>query len=169
MIALLGIFRVIPSWCYGLLAFVVLAGAGAVYERHAGEAIVQSKWDAEKAQAALQAESLRLLNESAIRKQTDKFIVKQAAAKVVYKTITKEVEKYVPNSLALLPPGFRLLHDAAAEGVAIDDSSGANAAPVSPNQVINTVANNYANCREDQDKLEALQAIVRTVIEAPVK
>ena len=165
MIALLGIFRVIPSWCYGLLAFVVLAGAGAVYERHTGEAIVQKKWDAEKAQAALQAESLRLLNESAIRKQADVFNVKQAAAKVVYKTITKEVEKYVPNSLALLPPGFRLLHDAAAEGVAVDDTAGVDAAPVSPRQVASTVSANYAACREDQDKLEALQGIVRTVIE----
>ena len=165
--AVLAMFRVIPSWCYGLLAFVVLAGAGAVYERHAGEAIVQKKWDAEKAQAALQAESLRLLNESAIRKQTDKFIVKQAAAKVVYKTITKEVATYVPNTLPMLPAGFRLLHDAAAEGIAVDDSSGTDAAPVAPSTVAATISANYAACREDQDKLEALQAIVRAVIEKP--
>ena len=169
MIALLGIFRVIPSWCYGLLAVVVLAGAGAVYERHAGEAIVQKKWDAETTQAALQAESLRLLNESAIRKQADVFNVKQAAAKVVYQTITKEVATYVPNTLPMLPGGFRSLHDAAAEGVAIDDTAGANAAPVAPSTVASTISANYAACREDQDKLEALQAIVRTVIEAPVK
>ena len=167
MIALLGIFRVIPSWCYGLLAFVVLAGAGAVYERHAGEAIVQKKWDAEKAQAQLQAESLRLLNESAIRKQTDKFIVKQAAAKVVYQTITKEVVKYVPNSLPTLPGGFRLLYDAAAQGIAVDDTTGVDAAPVAPSAVAQSVTENFANCREDQDKLEALQEIVRTVIEKP--
>ena len=165
MIAFLGMFKVIPAWCYGLLAFVVLAGAGAVYERHAGEAIVQKKWDAETTQAALQAESLRLLNESAIRKQADVFNVKQAAAKVVYKTITKEVEKYVPNSLAVLPSGFRLLYDAAAQGIAVDDTAGANAAPVAPSAVIQSVTTNFANCREDQDKLEALQAIVRTVIE----
>ena len=165
MIALLGLFRIVPGWCYALLAFVVLAGAGAVYERNAGKAVIQKAWDSEKAQAELQAESNRLLNESAIRKEKDKFIVKQAAAKVVYQTITKEVTKYVPNTLPMLPAGFRLLHDAAAEGIAVDDSSGVDASPVAPRVVAETVANNYANCRQDQDRLEALQAIVRTVIE----
>ena len=165
MMALWTLSKLVPSWCYGLIAFVAIAGAGAVYERHAGESIVQKKWDAEKAQAVVQAENIRLLNQAAIGKQADKYIVKQAAAKVIYKTIIKEVEKYVPNTLPMLPGGFRLLHDAAAEGVTVDGTSGVDAAPVAPSVVAKTVADNYADCRADQDRLEALQAIVKTVVE----
>ena len=165
MMALWTLSKLVPSWCYAVVACVALAGAGAIYERHAGEAIVQKKWDAEKSQAVMQAENIRLLNQAAIGKQADKFNTKQAVAKVVYQTITKEVTKYVPNTLPLLPGDFRLLHDAAAEGVAIDDTKRANASPVAPATVAATIASNYANCNADQDKLETLQAIVKTVVE----
>ena len=83
MIALLGIFRFIPSWCYGLLAFVVLAGAGAVYERHAGETIVQKQWDAEKAQQiANDKAAVEMRNESnrmLARAQSDRSTLIQKA------------------------------------------------------------------------------------------
>jgi hypothetical protein len=56
MIALLALFRIVPAWCYALLLFVVLAGAGAVYEHETGitkgKAIVQEQWDAAEKQRA---------------------------------------------------------------------------------------------------------------------
>lgn len=52
MIALMGMLRIVPAWVYALIAFVALAGAGAVYEREKGKsegrAIVQALWDADK-------------------------------------------------------------------------------------------------------------------------
>ncbi len=77
----------------------------------------------------------------------------------------KEVPVYVSTDLPVLPAGMRVLHDAAATGRALSetpDSGGADAAPVTPQDLARTVAENYASCREDQGRLEALQGIIRT-------
>ena len=63
----------------------------------------------------------------------------------------------------MLPPGFRLLHDAAAAGEAIDDTRIADAAPVAPAVVARTVAENYASCNDEKQRLATLQDIIRTL------
>lgn len=54
----------------------------------------------------------------------------------------------------------RVLPAAAAAGRALPetgDSTRADATPVTPQDLTRTVAENYASCREDQGRLEALQ------------
>jgi hypothetical protein len=54
-----------------------------------------------------------------------------------------------------------MFHDAAAIGQAPPDPGGADVAPVAPKDVALTIAENYADSRYDQSRLEALQEIVR--------
>lgn len=56
---------------------------------------------------------------------------------------------------------FRVYHDAAAAGEEIDSTRRAPAAPVAPKDVALTIAENYADSRYDQSRLEALQQIMR--------
>lgn len=110
---------------------------------------------------ANQAETLRLAAQSKVSKAGTQFAEKAAKDRVITQVIIKEVDRYVPNSLPMLPGDFRLYHDAAAAGTQVDDSRRADAAPVSPRTVAATVAENYANSRYDQSRLEALQQIVK--------
>jgi hypothetical protein len=93
------------------------------------------------------------------------YVERAAEERVVYRDIVKEVPVYVPSDLPVLPAGVRVLHDAAATGRALPetgDSSRADATPVTPQDLTRTVAENYASCREDQGRLEALQGIIKT-------
>lgn len=53
MMALIGVFRLIPGWLYAVIACVALAAAGGAYERHQGAESVQALWDADKAARAI--------------------------------------------------------------------------------------------------------------------
>ena len=163
MIAILGIFRIIPSWAYGGVAIIALCVGIEIHGQHRGAARIQALWDKETAAAEVQAETLRILRQSSIDKSATKYAVKQAKQQVIVKTIIKEVDRYVPNSLPMLPPSFRLYHDAAAAGEAIDDTRLADAAPVSPLTVARTVANNYATCNDEKQRLATLQDIIRAL------
>lgn len=80
--------------------------------------------------------------------------------------IEREVPNYVPSDLPLLSGSFRVLHDAAATGSPLPEGGGArgvDGAPVTPEAVAATVADNYARCRYDQIRLSALQKIVETI------
>lgn len=128
----------------------------------AGRAEVQVKWDAEKADAMQAAQA----QQQSITHTVTKFVQRAAQERVVTRDIIKEVEVYVPKDLTALPADFRVFHDAAAEGRALpaaDDPARANAAPVLPKVVAATVATNYADCRYDQQRLEALQEILKTL------
>ena len=153
---------ILPIWFKAALAaaiIAVVAGLGwFVYD-----SIYDRGYDAAKAEYEKAAEIERIAHQEEIDGLAKSFALKSSKQKIVTQTIIKEVDKYVPNTLPLLPAGFRLLHDAAAAGQAPVDPAGANAAPVAPSTVAATVAANYANCRYDQDRLEALQAIVRTI------
>lgn len=167
MIAFLGIFRIIPAWAYGALAIVALCLGIEIHGQHRGAARIQALWDKDVAAAEAQAETLRILKQSSIDKSATKYAVKQARQQVIVKTIIKEVDRYVPTTLPALPSGFRVFHDAAAAGEAIDDSALSDATPVLPGTVAKTVAANYANCRSDQERLATLQDIIRTLTGEP--
>ncbi len=142
------------------LAFI----AGAYWRGHANGANgVQVQWQAERIQQEQAAEATRLAHQEEIDGLAKGFALKAAKQRVITQTITREVDKYVPNTLPMLPGGFRVLHDAAATGQEIDDSGRADAFPVAPKDVAATVAENYAECRYDQARLEALQAVVRAI------
>ena len=77
---------------------------------------------------------------------------------VVTETITKEIPTYVKDSDCPMPPGFRVLHDAAANGEVPDPSRIVDAAPTPATDVADTVATNYGICNKIREDLISLQA-----------
>lgn len=83
---------------------------------------------------------------------------------VVYQrgaTITKEIPVYVPVDSCALPPGFRVLHDAAARGEIPDPAAIANAQPAPARDVAAVVVDNYTTCQANAETLIGLQKWVR--------
>lgn len=81
--------------------------------------------------------------------------------RTVYKTITKEVPVYVPSDSCPLPGGFRVLHDAAANGEVPNPARIPDAAAVLAQDAAATVAENYGTCRETAQRLIDLQAWIK--------
>jgi len=84
-----------------------------------------------------------------------------AEAKVRIQTVTKEIVRevpvYVPVGTCALPPGWRVLHDAAAAGEVPYPSGIPDAAPVDPQAAASAVADNYGTCHQNAEQLRALQ------------
>lgn len=81
-------------------------------------------------------------------------VVKEKGEEVI-----REVEKLVPADGCVLDGGFRVLHDAAADG-ALPGASGrahGSAAPVEQIAAAETVAGNYLVCHQNAEQLKALQ------------
>ena len=153
-----------------LVAALIFAGAEwQVYRkgREAGRAEIQLQWDkqvqvAEKA-VRVQADA----QQKVITQTVTQFVEKAAQERIFYRDIIREVEKNVPNDLPMLPGSFRVLHDAAAAGAKLSESGdppGVAAAAVAPADVAVTVAENYASCNYDQERLQVLQRIVKDLI-----
>jgi hypothetical protein len=109
-------------------------------------------------------------------KNTEAANVKQASAVTVYvdrvkiirdtKYVTiKGVDKYVETDTGMLSPGFRVLHDAAAQGVAPDDSRIGDAEGTTPKDVATTFAENYSIYHETVEALNLCQSTVRLLKE----
>lgn len=76
---------------------------------------------------------------------------------VITETHIKEVPVYVPRDTPSLPPGFRVLIDAAAAGSVPDPASIPHAAPVGAQAATASIVDNYGTCRADQARLRGLQ------------
>lgn len=87
----------------------------------------------------------------------EKQIVVQEKIRTVFKTITKEVPIYVQATDPPMSGGFRVLHDAAANGILPDASRIAHAAPAPAQTVAATVAGNYEACLANAADLTLLQ------------
>lgn len=91
--------------------------------------------------------------------------LKYAPALTKIQTVTKEtiryVPQFVPSSDCPVSGGFRVFHDAAAEGRVPDPAGVPDAAPAPAADVAATVADNYGTCREDAARLTGLQEWVR--------
>jgi hypothetical protein len=144
---------------------LVIAAAGAVFAGgwFKGSAHVKDQWSAATVKAEQAAEAQRSAQQNKINALTLSLAQAKAKREVVTKTVIQEVEKYAPASLPMLPGSFRVLYDAAVTGEAPDDSRIPDAPPVAPATVGRNAAINYGACREDQARLEALQAIVRSL------
>lgn len=151
------------AWLAILLVVSSMFGSTYFKGRTDGKAVVQEQWDAEKASAIIEAEKVRASNQSAIHAAEKKFATRAAKSRIVTRTIIEKVDHYVPNNTPLLPGGWRLLHDAAATGTEVIDPSGVATAPVAAATASRSVANNYAECREDKARLEALQTIIKSI------
>lgn len=87
----------------------------------------------------------------------------EVAAKIitVTKTLIKEVPIYVKDTDCALSGGFRVFHDAAANGVVPNPADVADAAGVTAQDVAVTVADNYGTCQQTAARLSGLQDWVR--------
>lgn len=85
----------------------------------------------------------------------------QEKIRTVFKTIIKEVPTYVSINDCPMSPGFRVLHDAAANGQLPDAAGIADAAAVPAPDVANTFAGNYQTCHANAARLTGLQDWVR--------
>jgi hypothetical protein len=88
-------------------------------------------------------------------------IVEKERIRTVTKEIIRNVNRFIPSDSPDLPGGFRVLHDAAAQGTSVPDSPGADAAPVPARDAAATVAKNYGSCLANADQLVKLQAAIR--------
>lgn len=85
----------------------------------------------------------------------------QEKIRTVFKTIIKEVPTYVSINDCPMSPGFRVFHDAAANGELPDPARIPDAAAVPAPDVANTVAENYQTCHQTAARLNGLQDWVR--------
>lgn len=145
----------------GAAALLILAIFGYGFSK--GSGYKQAKWDAEKQRQAEMAEMQRQSWQSSIDKGTTKFAAKAAKDRVIVQTIIKEVDRYVPITDPVLSGGFRLFHDAAATGEVIDDSKRTDAAPVTSATVARVIADNYASCNYEKQRVILLQDVVRVL------
>jgi len=81
--------------------------------------------------------------------------------KIIYRNITKEVPRYVStlsDSRCVVPVGFVLLHNAAAEARLSETASKFADSPsgIALSTVAETVTDNYATCNEIRAQLNAL-------------
>lgn len=93
-----------------------------------------------------------------------RYVQVRAAAKVVEKTVEKEVIRYAEtNPGSCLDARWGWVHDHAAAGTVPDpagEPDGAGGAPKAA-EALDTVTANYAACRRTADRLDGLQAWVR--------
>ena len=151
----------VPSWAWIGLALIA---AGWVYGHsryNAGQADVQAKWDASvekgKAEIArLQAQANRIST-----KIETKYLTRVETIRGATQTIVRQVPVFVPAGSCELPGGFRVLHDAAAQGSVPDPARAADAATVPAQDAAATVAGNYGACRETAARLISLQDWVK--------
>ncbi|MEO8021054.1 hypothetical protein [Polaromonas sp.] len=85
----------------------------------------------------------------------------QAKIRTVTETIIKEVPIYVKADTCPMSGGFRVLHDAAANGEVPNPAAIPDAAPVPAQTAASTVAENYGTCRAAIENLSGLREWVR--------
>lgn len=90
-----------------------------------------------------------------------KHVQQAAESQRINQSNLAKVDQYAPTDFPPLPGSFRLFHDAAATGEEVSDPTGVNASSVSLRAVAVTVAENYASCNYDKQRLIVLQHIVR--------
>lgn len=150
-----------PRLVVALLVAGTLA-AVLTYVRHAVE-----ERAALRQQVATQQETLRLAQRFA---RVNTRVVTQrlqsaAAIKERADVVQLEIERRLPaDPVCVLPPDWRLLHDAAATDTEVPAAArGIDAPSVTPREAARTVAKNYESCHDTADRLHRLQDWVRSV------
>lgn len=144
-------------WLMLLAAVVALTLGYFAWADHIGD-VREKKIRAQYAEQAKKADEARAAISVPI---AEKQIVVQEKIRTVFKTIIKEVPTYVSVNDCPMSPGFRVFHDAAANGELPDASRIPDAAAVPAPDVANTVAANYQACLSNSARLTGLQDWVR--------
>lgn len=155
---LVNLFRKVPLWAWAIAVLLVCL-YGSNNRREAAEALAADRqaiivaMEAEAAKVVPQAKEIVTVE---VVKYQDRIKYIKGEAHV----IEKQVPIYLPADTPDLPGGFRLLHDAAAQGRAIaEGASGNEAAPVPAQTVALTVTENYASCLQDKERLRFYQQL----------
>lgn len=114
-----------------------------------------------RAQYAQQAQDTNVARAAVAPPIAAKQEAAQEKIRTVFKTIIKEVPVYVKATDCPMPPGFRVLHDAAANGEIPDAARIPDAAAVPAQDVASTVTGNYEACQATSARLTGLQDWVR--------
>lgn len=161
MTAILLLLRRVPAWAWIALALV---GAGWFYGHlryNAGQRDVQEKWDAAVERGKAEIAKLQAQANRVSTKIETQYITRVEKIRGDTQTIVRQVPVFVPAGSCDLPGGFRVLHDAAAQGSVPDPAGAADAAPVPAQAAAATVVDNYGTCRETAERLTSLQQWVR--------
>lgn len=156
-----GINLTVVKWAVIALASIGLLLAAYSHGRHVAEGeVAQAQRETALAYAA------EIVNQQTLADQLarDNAALRSAQAPKD-RIITKEIVKYEfitpPGQRCTLPGTFRLLHDAAATGQPPAPEAGTLAAqsadPVADAPLLQTIADNYATCRETAAQLSAWQ------------
>lgn len=120
---------------------------------------------AEKGRQELQQLRADLDTQKRINTATAVALSARVESKARIQTLTKEIIREIPiripSPACPLPGEWRLLHDAAAEGVAPQPAGHADATALTPQEAAGTVAENYGQCRDLANQLTQLQRWVR--------
>jgi hypothetical protein len=145
-----------------IIAALIAASYGAAYMkgRNDGfqkrEAIAQEELAQQDRLSAALAALRGRVTERVVTVYRDRIkVVREKGEEVI-----RYVEKLVPADSCPLPGGWRVLHDAAAEGRIPAAPERIDAAAVSAQEAARTVASNYSTCRETAERLTSLQAWV---------
>ncbi len=157
--ALLGLFRIVPTWCYGLLAIVVLCLA---FEWH-GRSVVQGKWN--KADAARAADDKAAFD---VRTESNRMLARAQAA--TNTRVENELQKAWASADARIAAaragGLRFAGTCEAAGPATTDGTGGrDGAAAGTVRLPDQVASDLFTLAGDADKVmeqaRACQAWIR--------
>lgn len=140
----------------GLLVLALIAAGWRVHHN-----IWTAGYDAARSEYAVQAQTVNAKREEVTAPIALKFAKRADRIVTVTKEIIKEVPVYVSANDCPMSPGFRVFHDAAANGEFPDPARIADAAAVPADALANTVADNYGTCLENANRLTGLQEWVR--------
>lgn len=160
--AALSIASALPWRFIGLVAIAAsLVIGGCQY----GEQRVQAEWDVEKTATTVQAAHTEVAQAHATTQVVTKYVDRIQVVRQRGSDIIKEVPIYVSDSAdataCSLPGGFRVFHDAAAQGELPNPARRADAPAVAAQDAAVTVADNYSSCHANAEQLKSLQEWVR--------
>ena len=158
MSAAIDVIRALPWKLLGLVGIVAVSAIGGFQY---GEGRVTAGWDAERGAAKLAAAQTATTQAEVTTQVVTQYVDRVQVVKERGKDIIKEVPIYVSSAAACdLPGGFRVLHDAAAQGQLPDPARVADAPAASVETAAATVVENYATYHEVAEQLKALQSWV---------
>lgn len=127
--SVLALLRIVPSWCYWILALVALCLGCEIH----GASRVQTKWDAEKRGAQTVAQVVTAGQEVVLRQVVTNYVDRVKTIEVQGETRIKEVPIYVTaqdDAACSINAGFVRLWNAANVGAPVSpDPGGADEAP----------------------------------------
>lgn len=151
------LFKKIPYQLWILAGGIVAFWGWGEYRYYEGKDEVQSAWDKSVERGKVIVE---YLEEQADAITIVKEIEYQERERIIYeegKTVVKEIPIYIPDPTILFPGGFRLLHDAAADGTSPNSLELDDAAPVPIRVATETITENYTDCRATAARLISWQ------------